>query len=146
MGTRGYGLLIEHGIETAHEFAREIISRKLFQLVTPPELNILTYRICPEPMVQKLATAKLEQRHEINEKLNHINMTVQRMQREAGKSFVSRTTLTKGRRDGEKIIVLRSVIMNPMTTLEILRQILDEQEKIFFSAFQNSDIQSFCAL
>jgi hypothetical protein len=79
--------------------------------------------------------AKYEERHEINEKLNHINMTVQRMQREAGKSFVSRTTLTKGRRDGEKIIVLRSVIMNPMTTIEILRQILDEQEKIFLSTF-----------
>jgi glutamate decarboxylase len=140
MGTRGYALLIEHGIETAHEFAREILSRKLFQLVTPPELNILTYRICPEPVAEKLARVKVEERHEINERLNHINMTVQRMQREAGKSFVSRTTLTKGRRNGEKIIVLRSVIMNPMTTIEILRQILDEQEKIFFSAFRSLDI------
>jgi putative pyridoxal-dependent aspartate 1-decarboxylase len=140
MGTKGYALLIEHGIETAHEFAREIYSRKLFQLVTPPELNILTYRICPEPMAQKLARAKTAERHEINEKLNHINMTVQRMQREAGKSFVSRTTLTKGKRDGEKIIVLRSVIMNPMTTLEILRQILDEQEDIFFLSFRSLDI------
>jgi glutamate decarboxylase len=55
MGTRGYALLIEHGIETAHEFAREIRSRKLFQLVTPPELNILTYRICPEPLAENLA-------------------------------------------------------------------------------------------
>jgi glutamate decarboxylase len=135
MGTRGYALLIEHGIETAHDFAREICSRKLFQLVTPPELNILTYRICPEPLAENLARANTEERHEINERLNHINMTVQRMQREAGKSFVSRTTLTKGRRNGEKIIVLRSVIMNPMTTMEILRQILDEQEKIFLSAF-----------
>jgi glutamate decarboxylase len=140
MGTRGYALLIEHGIETAHEFALEILSRKLFQLVTPPELNILTYRICPESTAEKLSRVKAEERHKINEKLNHINMTVQRMQREAGKSFVSRTTLTKGRRDGEKIIVLRSVIMNPMTTIDILRQILDEQEKIFFSAFQNIDI------
>ncbi|MCA1785089.1 MAG: putative pyridoxal-dependent aspartate 1-decarboxylase, partial [Desulfobacteraceae bacterium] len=74
------------------------------------------------------------------ERLNHINMTVQRMQREAGKSFVSRTTLTRGRRNGEKIIVLRSVIMNPMTTIEILRQILDEQEDIFFSSFRSLDI------
>ena len=140
MGTKGYALLIEHGIETAHEFASEICSRKLFQLVTPPELNILTYRICPEQIAQKLTTANVDERCEINEKLNHINMTVQRLQREAGKSFVSRTTLTKGRRDGEKIIVLRSVIMNPMTTLEVLRQILDEQEKIFLSKFPNLQI------
>jgi glutamate decarboxylase len=140
MGTKGYALLIEHGIETAHEFAREICSRKLFQLVTLPELNILTYRICPEPTAEKLVRTKVEERHEINERLNHINMTVQRLQREAGKSFVSRTTLTKGKRDGEKIIVLRSVIMNPMTTIEILRQILDEQEDIFFSSFRSPDI------
>lgn len=137
MGTRGYALLIEHGIETAREFAQEITSRNLFQLVTPPELNILTYRICPAPVAEKLAAAEKEQRHEINERLNHINITVQRMQREAGKSFVSRTTLTKGARNGERIVVLRSVIMNPMTTIEILRQILDEQEKIFYSVFKN---------
>ncbi len=140
MGTKGYALLIEHGIETAHEFAKEICSRELFQLVTPPELNILTYRICPASVAEKLARVSFEERHEINEQLNHINMTVQRLQREAGKSFVSRTTLTKGRRDGEKIIVFRSVIMNPMTTIEILRQILDEQEKIFFSSFQHPNI------
>ncbi|MFO8083816.1 MAG: putative pyridoxal-dependent aspartate 1-decarboxylase [Desulfobacterales bacterium] len=140
MGTRGYSLLIEHGIETARQFAHEILSRELFQLVTPPELNILTYRICPESIGEKLAEAKKEQRHEINEKLNHINMTVQRMQREAGKSFVSRTTLTRSRRNGEKIVVFRSVIMNPMTTIEILRQILDEQEKIFFTVFENHDV------
>lgn len=140
MGTKGYALLIEHGIETAHEFAFEIRKRKLFQLITPPELNILTYRICPEQIANKLVNAKAEERFSINEKLNHINRTVQRLQREAGKSFVSRTTLTSGKQDGEKIIVLRAVIMNPMTTIEILRQILDEQEKIFLSTFRKVDL------
>ncbi len=140
MGTRGYALLIEHGIETARLFAREISSRKLFQLVTAPELNILTYRICPEQVREKLLTALPDQRREINEKLNHINTTVQRMQREAGKSFVSRTTLTRSRRNGVKIVVLRSVIMNPMTSVEILCQILDEQEKIFLSVFKNHEL------
>jgi len=28
-------------------------------------------------------------------------------------------------------VVLRAVIMNPMTTIEILREILDEQEEIY---------------
>jgi hypothetical protein len=32
-------------------------------------------------------------------------------------------------------VVLRTVIMNPMTTIEILREILDEQEKIYKNTF-----------
>ena len=53
MGSRGYALLIDHGIETAREFAGEIKKRPDFQLVTPPELNILTYRLCPLDLKNK---------------------------------------------------------------------------------------------
>ncbi|MBA3029444.1 MAG: aminotransferase class V-fold PLP-dependent enzyme, partial [Desulfobacteraceae bacterium] len=51
MGSRGYGLLIEHGIETAKQFAREIGRRPLFEVISRPELNIFTYRVCP-PEIQ----------------------------------------------------------------------------------------------
>ncbi len=128
MGSGGYALLIDHGIEIARVFAEEIQKRPFFELTTAPELNILTYRIFPEHMRKEWETADSQQRKEITEKLNQINITVQRLQREAGKSFVSRTTL---RRKGcEDMVVLRSVIMNPMTTMDILREILDEQEEI----------------
>ncbi|MBW1775985.1 MAG: hypothetical protein JRI76_06750 [Deltaproteobacteria bacterium] len=62
---------------------------------------------------------------------NEIHITLQRIQRQAGKSVVSRTTLR--RRDGfeEKRVVLRCVITNPMTTLEILKAIPDEQEILY---------------
>jgi glutamate decarboxylase len=71
----------------------------------------------------------------MNEKLNEINRTVQRLQREAGNSFVSRTTLKMKNHLEQDMVVLRAVIMNPMTTIEILREILDEQEKIYTTAF-----------
>jgi len=131
MGTRGYALLIEHGIETARKFAEEIKKRPDFQLITPPELNLLTYRICPADIREKLSKDNFEQRQSINEKLNEINRTVQRLQREAGKSFVSRTTLSIGNKRKEDIVVLRCVIMNPMTNINILKKILDEQEEIY---------------
>jgi glutamate decarboxylase len=70
-----------------------------------------------------------------NEKLNHINRTVQRLQREAGHSFVSRTTLKTGDSPGLDTVVLRCVIMNPMTTIDILSDILDEQEGIYEKTF-----------
>jgi glutamate decarboxylase len=93
MGSRGYALLIEHGIDTCFRFAEEIEKRPDFQLITRPELNILTYRICPFHIQRRLAEGNPEQICNINKKLNKINRDVQRLQREAGKSFVSRTKL-----------------------------------------------------
>ncbi|MGB9500135.1 MAG: pyridoxal-dependent aspartate 1-decarboxylase PanP [Dissulfuribacterales bacterium] len=131
MGANGYALLIDHGIETAAEFAREINKRECFQLMTPPALNILTYRLCPLNLQKKLINADEKQRRGINEKLNVVNQGLQRIQREAGSSFVSRTTLLQDNNPDDSIVVLRTVIMNPMTTISILNEILDEQEKIF---------------
>ncbi|QTA88876.1 pyridoxal-dependent aspartate 1-decarboxylase PanP [Desulfonema magnum] len=133
MGTEGYALLIDHGIETARAFAEEIQKRPLFELVTRPQLNILTYRIFPEPIRKEWDAADTQKRKALTERLNNINIIVQRLQREAGKSFVSRTTLRRAGR--EDTVVLRSVIMNPMTTMEIIREILDEQEHIYHSQF-----------
>jgi glutamate decarboxylase len=131
MGSRGYALLIDHGIETARKFADEIERRPNFQLITPPELNILTYRFCPFDLQKKLSGRDAEQMLRINEKLNDINRQIQRRQREAGNSFVSRTTLDIEGFFGQHIVVLRAVIMNPMTTMEILHEILNEQEEIY---------------
>ena len=135
MGSRGYALLIDHGIETARKFAGEIKKRPDFQLVTPPELNILTYRLFPVDLQKQIMAADVEQAISINEKLNEINRTVQRLQREAGNSFVSRTTLKMENHSEQDIVVLRVVIMNPMTNIDILREILDEQENIYKNTF-----------
>ncbi len=131
MGSRGYALLIDHGIETARKFADEIEKRPDFQLITAPELNILTYRFCPLDFQEKLDGSDAKQKVRINETLNDINRQIQRRQREAGKSFVSRTTLDIKDFSGQHIVVLRTVIMNPMTTIDILREILNEQEEIY---------------
>ncbi|NOY68358.1 MAG: putative pyridoxal-dependent aspartate 1-decarboxylase [Deltaproteobacteria bacterium] len=130
MGKKGYSLLIDHGIETAALFAAEIEKRPDFQLVTRPVLNILTYRYCPEHLQKQLAAASSDERKKINKRINGANLNLQRLQREAGKSFVSRTTLRADHGHEDDIVVLRCVIMNPMTTISILGDILDEQEEI----------------
>lgn len=135
MGSRGYGMLIEHGIELAAVFAEEIRKRENFQLVTTPELNILTYRVLPVECAREIESKPSTERLlEIREELNELNRTVQQVQREAGNSFVSRTVFDKKDLFPDQpeggIVVLRSVLMNPLTTVEILRDILDEQEEI----------------
>ena len=137
MGTMGYALLVDHGIETARAFAEEINKRPLFELVTEPQLNILTYRILPNKIKKELNNADSKKTKELNQKLSHINITVQRLQREAGRSFVSRTTLK--RTANEEKVVLRAVIMNPMTNAKIIHEILDEQEEIYYREFEYSD-------
>ncbi len=131
MGTKGYELLINHGIETAAAFAEEISRRENFQLITAPELNILTYRLCPSELQQKLSFDDAQIRQRVNKQLNSINRDLQRLQRESGWSFVSRTSLKFGQDHSNCIVVLRAVIMNPMTTISILKDILDEQEEIY---------------
>lgn len=135
MGTNGYALLLEHGIETAKQFAEEIKRRPCFELVTPPVLNILTYRVCPWKMQEELEKGDENTRKILNKKLNAINRTVQRVQRETGKSFVSRTTLNIGNSPEGNVVVLRCAIMNPMTDMKIINKILDEQEEIYRSRF-----------
>jgi glutamate decarboxylase len=131
MGTRGYALLIEHGIDVAAEFASEIEKRENFELVTRPELNILTYRVFPKSLKEAYEAGTDETKKAVNERLNEINRIVQQAQRESGNSFVSRTAFKMKGFPEEQVVVLRSVIMNPMTTIAILKAILDEQEKIY---------------
>jgi glutamate decarboxylase len=131
MGTNGYALLIEYGIQTAREFADEISRRADFELTSAPELNILTYRFFPEKLKASMAGLDMAGKKKFYDQLNEINRSIQRHQREAGKSFVSRTSLKGTAQWHEERVVLRAVIMNPLTDMRILREILDEQEDIY---------------
>ncbi len=130
MGTRGYGLMVDHGIETAREFSRAIHSRDMFEVVTEPELNILTYRILPPRIREQIMFGSVQEIKRLENDVDQLNIRVQRQQREAGKSFVSRTRIRRSSEDMEGLVVLRAVIMNPMTDIKILNEVLDEQEII----------------
>jgi glutamate decarboxylase len=98
-----------------------------FELITDPELNILNYRYVPMQVQEKLKMASHEDQKVINEILDRSNKRIQKQQRAAGKTFVSRTRFSQRKYGGEAVSVFRVVMANPMTTLETLRAILDEQ-------------------
>ncbi|MDD2581512.1 MAG: putative pyridoxal-dependent aspartate 1-decarboxylase [Desulfuromonadaceae bacterium] len=141
IGRKGYELLIDQGIERARRFARRIDAHPDFELISEPELNILTYRYVPARVQKVLAQAPAERVARINELLDKIIETMQKRQREAGKTFVSRTRLASGRYKGNSITVFRAVMANPLTTEEILSAVLDEQCEIATQA----DIQALLA-
>jgi glutamate decarboxylase len=127
IGRKGYEILIDQGIERARRFAQLIDAHPDFELVTEPELNILTYRYNPAWVQQELAAATAGKAARINEILDKVTETMQKRQRENGRTFVSRTRLAPGRYRGDDITVFRVVMANPLTTEKILSSVLEEQ-------------------
>ncbi|WP_434761755.1 pyridoxal-dependent aspartate 1-decarboxylase PanP [Vibrio fortis] len=126
----GYELLIDQSINKARYFADLIKQQSDFELVSEPELCLLTYRYVPERVKLALEKANDANRTELNELLNELTKFIQKKQRETGKSFVSRTRLTPEAWSHQHIIVFRVVLANPLTGNEILTSVLEEQREI----------------
>lgn len=130
LGRRGYELLINQSIDKAKQFAKMIDEHPDFELVTAPTLSILTYRVCPQSVQQKLRSLTATKAQRLNGKVDRLVVNVQKLQREAGKSFVSRTRLESPEYGAYPITVFRVVLANPLTTTADLQSILKEQHDI----------------
>ncbi|MGQ4277055.1 pyridoxal-dependent aspartate 1-decarboxylase PanP [Pseudidiomarina sp. E22-M8] len=130
MGRRGYELLIDKSIEKARQFAALIRQQNDFEVITDPQLCLLTYRFIPKQVKVALEDATAEQVRRLTPHLNAITRFVQKRQRETGKSFVSRTKLTPAHYHREPTVVFRVVLANPLTTHEMLADVLQEQREI----------------
>lgn len=130
IGRKGYELLINMGIELARQFALLIDQAEDFELISAPELNILTYRYVPKSLQSVLQNADEKASNEINTKLNKITRLIQKTQRGYGRSFVSRTQFKVAKYFEQNIVVFRVVLANPMTTEAVCREVLDQQRSI----------------
>ncbi len=130
IGRSGYEILIDEGINKARSFADMINREEEFELVSAPELNILTYRFVPAYVQKALAAASEGKRNKILDVLNRLTKRIQKAQRAHGKSFVSRTTLTPMKYDHYPAVVFRVVLANPLTSMDVLRAIIMEQLEI----------------
>ncbi len=130
----GYELLINQSIEKAKYFSDLIQQQDDFEVISEPELCLLTYRYIPNKVTAALGIANKEQTAEIYEHLDNLTKFIQKTQRETGKSFVSRTRLTPKAYQYQPTIVFRVVLANPLTTKEILQSVLVEQREIASSS------------
>jgi len=129
-GKSGFEYLINLSGELAERFFSLIKARKSYEVVTEPELCILTYRYVPSRAREFIKQNTGEDVFRINQLVNELNAEIQDQQKRAGQSFVSRTTLKIPRYNRQEITVFRSVLANPFTTEEVLEGVLDEQENI----------------
>jgi glutamate decarboxylase len=126
----GYELLIDASIKKAHYFAELINQQEDFELISEPELCLLTYRYSPQKVQDALHEATGDNKEKLHRLLNDLTKYIQKRQRESGKSFVSRTKLNPAKYDYLNTIVFRVVLANPLTTEPILTSILEEQREI----------------
>jgi glutamate decarboxylase len=127
IGRQGYEILINRSLEKARYFAGLIELNPEFELITAPELCLLTYRYVPSEVQRAMANATPERLVKFNELLNGLTKFIQKRQREEGISFVSRTRLHPVKYQRQDTIVFRVVLANPLTTDQILHDVLDEQ-------------------
>jgi fengycin family lipopeptide synthetase D len=127
VGKKGYEEILDDNIRRAELFYDLLFERQDFQVYKKPDLNILLYRYIPVSLRQKLIQGEISESDEIE--INEINEKIQSTQFQNGNSFVSYTKL-KRKGDIIKKVWLRTVFMNPFTTEEDLKSILDEQVEI----------------
>jgi glutamate decarboxylase len=129
IGHSGYEILLDEGIRKTRYLADSILSRLEFELLQEPTMNILVYRYLPERYRQLAASGELSDSD--NQIINEFNVRLQKSQREAGFSFVSRTMINSTRyRTGKPLVALRTVIANPITTESDIDEVLLDQLEI----------------
>lgn len=129
IGVKGYEFLIDEGIRKTQYMADRIRSLAEFQLLAKPEINLLIYRYIPDSLRESAAKNKLTESE--NQLINRFNERLQKAQRQAGRSFISRTTKTTICSGKEiPIIALRAVIANPLTTENDIDAVLNDQIEI----------------
>ncbi|WP_233007762.1 pyridoxal-dependent aspartate 1-decarboxylase PanP [Rheinheimera faecalis] len=130
IGRQGYEILINRSLDKARYFAGLIKDHAEFELITEPELCLLTYRYVPAEVQRAMAKASPDKLHKFNELLNGLTRFIQKTQREEGRSFVSRTRIKPERYQRQDTVVFRVVLANPLTTDQILFDVLEEQQQV----------------
>ncbi|MBE8964967.1 putative pyridoxal-dependent aspartate 1-decarboxylase [Nostocales cyanobacterium LEGE 12452] len=129
IGLKGYEFLIDEGIRKTQYMAARISVMPEFQLLADPDTNLLIYRYVPEQFRGVIAKNELTETE--NQIINNFNEYLQKMQRQIGRTFISRTTKTTISLDKElPVIAMRAVIANPLTTEEDIDAVLNDQIQI----------------
>lgn len=123
-GKEGFAQVIRHNYNIAQFFAREIANHPDFDLAYQPDLNIVLYRYLP-----KEYRGKKELTDQDLKFINEINLKIQKEQFKRGNSFVSYTQIKK-KENTQRHLLFRTVFMNPYTTRENLKALLEEQLSI----------------
>jgi putative pyridoxal-dependent aspartate 1-decarboxylase len=160
LGTEGFRLLFEHALGLTSMLRSLVEMHCNFEPMNQPELFIFNYRFVPEEVGDTIEVLMLkidgidpnglehQQRNkhlnhlrQINIVLNELNIELHKELREDDNTFVSRTMIDAPDYFYQDIVVLRAITINPLTTPEILKEIIELQntlgKKIYKTQFES---------
>jgi len=145
IGRDGYKLLFKSARENTDSFANILDGCGNFETLNVPELFIVNYRFIPQPVQERIFQLEEERKtsinkehqkelarhlHKVNRIINALNIKLHKAIRMDDTTFVSRTTLESTRYRPQNIVVLRAVLTNPLTDRDILKEIVETQNRI----------------
>jgi glutamate decarboxylase len=145
LGREGYRILFKQARKSTEALKIMLDTCGNFETLNAPELFILTYRFIPQSVkeslhkLQKISSIfqaqsdlkDIEQKvKKINQIINALNIKLHKALRRDDNTFVSRTKLESTRYRPQKIVVLRAVLVNPLTNRDILHEIVQIQNRI----------------
>ena len=152
IGREGYRLLFKEANQSTNYFKKMLDNCGNFETLNKPELFILIYRFLPYIVKKQVRTweqesslaqndhQKKEFSHKIkkiNHLVNSLNIKLHKALRRDDSSFVSRTLIESTPYRPQKIIVLRAVLINPLTDKSILDEIMMTQNRIGMKIWQS---------
>ena len=121
-GRKGYQMIIDNSINLTYRLAALLRTMDGYELLSH-QVNIINYRYIPERFRLYAKTKELTK--EMNDEIDGINSAIQTHQFHCGRTFVSKTTTTHP--DYGNIVVLRTVISNPLTKEPDLIAVIKDQ-------------------
>ena len=156
LGTDGFRLLFEHAFELTSVLRGLVEVHCNFEPMNQPELFIFNYRFVPKEVQEKIEKLMLKingvtpegpehqvrnkwmrRLHQINKVLNELNIELHKELREDDNTFVSRTMIDAPGYFYQDIVILRAITINPLTTPEILKEIIELQNTLGKKIYRN---------
>ncbi len=163
LGVDGFKLLFENANELTSVLRGLVDMHCNFEAMNQPELFIFNYRFVPKKVREKLdmimleiesqpvpgkesekkTLINMERVERINLVLNELNIEIHKAIRKEDNSFVSRTMIDSPYYFYQDIVILRAITINPLTTPEILKEILESQNRIGLKIYKSDFTQHF---
>jgi glutamate decarboxylase len=151
IGREGYGLLFKQARRNTDLFKKVLETYGNFECLNHPELFIIVYRFIPREVKERLWSLMKERSSsdreharklervvvKVNRLVNAFTVKLHKALRRDDSTFVSRTTLESTRYRPQQIVVLRAVLINPLTTREFLQTIVETQNRIALQLWQD---------
>ena len=145
IGRQGFRLLFESAKENTASFENILEETGHFEILNRPELFILIYRFIPPPVMKQIRLWQKAKKstgargnagdpegriRKINHLINALNIKLHKALRQDDTTFVSRTMLESTPYRPQNIVVLRAVLINPLTGIPVLREIAETQTRL----------------